>query len=182
MRSIELFPITLRRLEVARGDLSPGMRRITFTGAALDAHVTANGIAVPAFESKGFDDDVKLFLQHPDLGEPVLPVQHDGVIVWPGHDKLIARTYTDAPLGPRRCELDVDFVLHAHGHATCWAASQARRRDARPGRTNEPAGRCRLGADRCRRDGAPGGRPLAGGVACRAAPRCSSRSPTTPTA
>lgn len=135
MRSIELFPITLRRLEVARAvDLSPGMRRITFTGAALDAHVTANGIAVPAFESKGFDDDVKLFLQHPDLGEPVLPVQHDGVIVWPGHDKLIARTYTVRRWDPDARELDVDFVLHAHGHATRWAAA------ARPGDVMHVAG------------------------------------------
>lgn len=124
MRPIELFPITLRRLVVVRTrDLTPGMRRITLTGEDLDAHVSANGIAVPAFESRGFDDDIKIFLKHPDADEPVLPVQHEGVLDWPGDPKLIARTYTVRRWDPASRELDVDFVVHGHGPATSWAVA-----------------------------------------------------------
>ena len=65
-RRLTVHPLTLREVEVVRAvDLTPGMRRITLAGAQLRAFTSANGFAQPAFESSGFDDDIRFYFPLP---------------------------------------------------------------------------------------------------------------------
>ncbi|MDV6276960.1 hypothetical protein R3Q06_26035 [Rhodococcus erythropolis] len=51
-RPTTAYPVTLRELEVHRvTEVTPGMRRVTLTGAQLDTFTNADGIAEPAFTS-----------------------------------------------------------------------------------------------------------------------------------
>ena len=106
----------LRLVEVARVEqLSPRMRRITFTGSALDG-----------FVSLAADDHVKLFFPAPGQDRPVLPVPgEDGSS---GAARPIARDYTPRRFDSARRELVVEFVLHGDGPASSWASQ------ATPGR------------------------------------------------
>ncbi len=123
LRSLEVFPITTRMLQVIRtADVTPGMRRVTIGGPALAAHTADNGFPVDAFRSDGFDDEFKILLKHPDSEVIVGPVQADGVLNWPrGDDHLVLRTYTVRRWDPVMGEIDVDFVRHGLGPATTWA-------------------------------------------------------------
>lgn len=65
-RPTTAYPVTLRELEVHRvTEVTPGMRRVTLTGAQLDTFTNADGIAEPAFASTGFDDDIRLLFTYP---------------------------------------------------------------------------------------------------------------------
>ncbi|MDO4920147.1 siderophore-interacting protein [Kocuria sp.] len=122
MRRTEIYPITVRELEVLRvQDVTPGMRRVTLGGEGLGAHTAPNGMPVHAFRSDGFDDEFKLFLTHPSLAEPLRPEQADGTVIWPRDERLVPRTYTVRRWDPLAGELDVDFVVHGVGMATTWA-------------------------------------------------------------
>ena len=122
LRTIDIYPIHIRELEVLRvSDITPGMRRVTLGGEGLRAHVAANGFEVGAFRSDGFDDEFKLFFTHPELTEPLLPRQGDGRLVWPHDEKLWFRTYTVRGFDPVAGEVEVDFVRHGVGVATTWA-------------------------------------------------------------
>ncbi|MFE5874163.1 siderophore-interacting protein [Rhodococcus sp. NPDC056506] len=127
-RPITAYPVTLRELEVRRvTDVSPGMRRVTLTGAQLDAFTNADGHVEPAFASTGFDDDIRLLFAYPGETDPVLPVIVDGSVTFAAGRRPLARAYTVRRYDPRTRELDVDFVVHGGGVATTWA------RDASPG-------------------------------------------------
>ena len=122
MRRTEIYPITVRELEVLRvRDVTPGMRRVTLGGEGLRAHTAPNGMPVNAFRSDGFDDEFKIFLTHPSLTEPLIPEQADGTVIWPRDERLVPRTYTVRRWDPEAGELDVDFVVHGVGMATTWA-------------------------------------------------------------
>ncbi|MFE5857051.1 SIP domain-containing protein [Streptomyces sp. NPDC056500] len=123
LRSIEVFPITTRTLDVLRvTDVTPGMRRVTLGGPELAAHTAANGFPVAAFRSDGFDDEFKLILKHPDAETTVGPTQADGLLNWPRDDPhMLSRTYTVRRWDPVAGELDVDFVKHGVGPASSWA-------------------------------------------------------------
>ncbi|MFE3021077.1 SIP domain-containing protein [Streptomyces sp. NPDC059256] len=123
LRSIEVFPITTRTLDVLRvTDVTPGMRRVTLGGPELAAHTAANGFPVAAFRSDGFDDEFKLILKHPDAETTVGPTQADGLLNWPRDDPhMVSRTYTVRRWDPVAGELDVDFVRHGVGPASSWA-------------------------------------------------------------
>ncbi|GAA1829230.1 hypothetical protein GCM10009836_03840 [Pseudonocardia ailaonensis] len=117
-----MHPVTLRRVEVARiEDVTPGMRRVTFTGAQLEAFTSDNGLAQPAFVSGGFDDDIRLVFAHPGQPVPVLPTQGRGRLDWAKDDRPLYRAYTVRRFDPGTGELDVDFVTHGIGVATTWA-------------------------------------------------------------
>ncbi|MBM9462986.1 SIP domain-containing protein [Aeromicrobium sp. YIM 150415] len=122
-RDVEMFPISLRELEVAAvHDVTPGMRRITLRGEQLRAFTTPDGIDVPELRNDGFDDHVKVFV--PGAGEerPVLPVQVEGHLDWKAPDtRPIAKDYTPRRWDPEAGELDLDFVRHEAGFATRWA-------------------------------------------------------------
>lgn len=124
LRPLTIFPITTRTLEVLRvEDVTPGMRRVTLGGPGLKAHVAENGFPVDAFRSDGFDDEFKIFFQHPDAAELVAPTPADGVLNWPrGDSHLLFRTYTARRWDPTTGELDIDFVRHGIGPATTWAS------------------------------------------------------------
>lgn len=123
LRPIEIFPITTRELEVLRvRDVTPGMRRVTLGGAGLKAHSAPNGMPVADFRSDGFDDEFKIYLQHPEANAPVVPQQMEGVLNWPrDNPHLLFRTYTVRRWDAEAGELDVDFVVHGVGPATSWA-------------------------------------------------------------
>ncbi|MRG90991.1 siderophore-interacting protein [Polyangium spumosum] len=104
-------PLKVRRLTVARvRDLSPRMRRITLGGPELEG-----------FVSLAPEDHVKLLFPAEGQSEPVLPVVDErGEIRPPPGARPIARDYT---VRARHVDtIDVDFLLHAHGVASSWAA------------------------------------------------------------
>ncbi|MFB7935486.1 SIP domain-containing protein [Streptomyces sp. NPDC056049] len=121
-RRLTVHPPTLREVEVARiVDLSPGMRRVTLSGAQLRAFTTAEGLTRPAFESQGFDDDLALYFPYPGQSEPVLPVQGEAKLIAPKDPRPLSRAYTVRRWDPEAGELDVDFVRHGVGVGTTWA-------------------------------------------------------------
>lgn len=123
-----MHPVTLREVEVSRiEDITPGMRRVTFTGPQLGAFTSDNGLPQPALVSGGFDDDVRLLFAHPGQTEPVLPVQAHGKLDWAKDARPLYRAYTVRRCDPDAGELDVDFVVHGVGVAATWAQR------ARPG-------------------------------------------------
>lgn len=104
-----------RELVVARvQDLSPHLRRITFTGDDLGS-----------LQDQGPADHVKLFFPDPQTGELTLPqVGPDGLRASTS-GTVISRDYTPRQLrhSPEGSELDIDFVLHGDsGPASYWAA------------------------------------------------------------
>ncbi len=121
-RRLTVRPLTLREAEVVRVvDLTPGMRRVTLAGAQLGEFTSANGFAQPAFDSSGFDDDIRLVFCYPGQAEPVLPVQKEKGIDLPRHPRPLAKAYTVRNWNPEAGELDVDFVKHGIGVGTTWA-------------------------------------------------------------
>jgi NADPH-dependent ferric siderophore reductase len=116
-----IHPITLRELEVCRVvEITPGMRRVTLTGAQLGPFMS-NGFAQPEFRSSGFDDDLRLVFPYPGDDAPVLPIQKDGNIESPKDRRPLAKSYTVRRWDPDAQEVDVDFVRHGTGVATTWA-------------------------------------------------------------
>jgi NADPH-dependent ferric siderophore reductase len=121
-RRLTVHAQTLREVEVARvADLSAGMRRVTFVGPQLRAFTSANGFAQPAFDSPGFDDDIRLVFRYPGQDEPVLPVQQERGVDLPRHPRPLSRAYTVRRWDAESGELDVDFVKHGVGIGTTWA-------------------------------------------------------------
>lgn len=114
----------LRELTIAQvTDISPRMRRLTLTGPQLAARVV-DDVELPAFDSPGFDDHVKVFT--PALGEsrPVLPRQRADGLDWTTEGtRPIASDYTPRRVDLDALEVDLDFVRHGHGKAATWAES-----------------------------------------------------------
>ncbi|ACZ30483.1 Siderophore-interacting protein [Xylanimonas cellulosilytica DSM 15894] len=109
-----------RILEVARTvDLTPRLRRIVLTGAALDDGFPWQHFAVT--------DHVKVVVPDPATGEIALPVATDAGLRMPNGAVPLVRDYTVRAWDPQTRELTLDFVLHDHGPAGKWASS------ARPG-------------------------------------------------
>lgn len=121
-RRLTVHPLTVREVEVVRvADLTPAMRRITLAGEQLRAFTSANGFPQPAFDSPGFDDDIRLVFRYPGHAEPVLPVQKAQGLEVPRAPRPLARIYTVRRWDPQNGELDVDFVKHGIGVGTTWA-------------------------------------------------------------
>ncbi|WP_127474336.1 siderophore-interacting protein [Microbacterium sulfonylureivorans] len=121
-RRTAVHPLALREVAVVRlVDLTPGMRRITFAGEQLGAFTSSNGFAQPAFESNGFDDDIRLVFPYPGQTEPVLPVQKEMGLDLPRDPRPLSRIYTVRRWDPATGELDIDFVKHGIGVGTTWA-------------------------------------------------------------
>ncbi len=121
-RRITVRPLTLREVEVTHvQDLTPGMRRITLAGAQLGAFTSANGFAQPAFDSTGFDDDIRLVFRYPGQDRPVLPVQQAKGLDLPRDPRPLTRLYTVRRWAPETGELDVDVLKHGIGVGTTWA-------------------------------------------------------------
>jgi NADPH-dependent ferric siderophore reductase len=121
-RRLTVRPLTLREVSVTRVvDLTEGMRRITLAGEQLADFVSPNGFAQSAFESTGFDDDIRLVFSYPGQAEPVLPVQKEKGLDLPRDPRPLARIYTVRRWDAAAGELDVDFVKHGIGVGTTWA-------------------------------------------------------------
>ena len=121
-RRLTAHPLTLREVEVVRvTDLTSGMRRVTLSGHQLRAFTSANGFPQPAFDSSGFDDDIRLVFSYPGHTEPVLPVQKEKGVDLPRDPRPLSKVYTVRRWDPETGELDVDFVKHGIGVGTTWA-------------------------------------------------------------
>ncbi|PZF86134.1 siderophore-interacting protein [Jiangella anatolica] len=121
-RRLTVHPLTLREVAVVRVvDLTPAMRRITLGGEQLRAFTSANGFPQPAFDSPGFDDDIRLVFRYPGHVEPVLPVQRERGVDLPRDPRPLSRVYTVRRWDPETGELDVDFVKHGVGVGATWA-------------------------------------------------------------
>lgn len=126
-RDADIYPITMRELEVLRvEDITPGMRRIVFGGAGLKAH-TRDGGDVPAIVSDGFDDDMRMIFPDPETGERPYPVSlGDGRLDWTPEVNDLFRTYTVRRWEPdagEYGELTVDFARHGAGLAEGWSST-----------------------------------------------------------
>lgn len=109
--------LRLRLLTVSRIEqLSIHMRRITFTGDALDGFISA-----------AHDDHVKLFFPAAGSEQPILPPS--GQAAEDDAARPVARNYTPRRYDAINRELDIDFYLHGDGPASSWAVQ------ARPGQT-----------------------------------------------
>lgn len=121
-RSISVHPVSLRKAAVVEiSDLTSGMRRITLSGDEFRPFVSSTGVPQPAFDSTGFDDDVRLFFAAPGEAEPVLPIQREGHLERPSDPGPLSRVYTVRGWDESSTRLDIDFVRHGTGIATTWA-------------------------------------------------------------
>jgi NADPH-dependent ferric siderophore reductase len=121
-RRLTVHALTLREVEVVRVvDLTSGMRRITLGGAQLGAFTSANGYPQPAFDSLGFDDDIRLVFRYPGQTEPVLPVQKEKGVDLPRDPRPLSRAYTVRSWDAEAGELHVDVVKHGIGVGATWA-------------------------------------------------------------
>lgn len=100
---------------LARRNVTPGMVRVTLGGPGL-VNLKTTGIG---------DEYVRFFFPSPDTGELVLPdVDEKGFWKWPeGRKPAHCECYTIRAFraGETTPEIDVDFVVHDHGHASEWA-------------------------------------------------------------
>ncbi len=124
VRDVEVFPICIREVEVLRvEDVTPGMRRVTVGGPAMDAHVR-DGVALPPVRTSGFDDDVKLLPVDPRTGTLPFDVPRNsesGAVEWPAGAFPYARTYTVRSYDRATRALSIDFAMHEGGLASDWA-------------------------------------------------------------
>ena len=121
-RRLTVHPLTLRDVQVSRVvDLTSGMRRVTLVGDQLGAFTSGNGFPQPAFDSPGFDDDIRLVFCYPGQTAPVLPVQKEKGLDIPRDQGPLSRVYTVRRWDAGTGELDVDFVKHGVGAGTTWA-------------------------------------------------------------
>ncbi len=92
--------------------LTPHMRRITFTGGKL-----------AEYPNDGPATHFKLLLPAPGQTEIALPAAGPDGLVWP-EPRPIRRTYTPRSIDREARQLVVDFVLHGDGGpASKWAAA-----------------------------------------------------------
>lgn len=100
-------------LEVKRvAQLSPHMRRITLTGAAL-----------ADFRSDAADDGSRLYFPPDPHDSSWVPVVKGTTLVFPADSpRPPGREYTPRRYDPVAGELDFDFVVHSDGPASTWAA------------------------------------------------------------
>jgi NADPH-dependent ferric siderophore reductase len=106
-------PLKFRLLQVSRVEpLTPHLVRVTLTGDDLRD-----------FTSASFDDHIKVFFPAPGEDKPVLPVAGpDGPVFAEGQPRPVARDYTPRRFDRETGELVIDFVIHAVGPASTWAA------------------------------------------------------------
>ncbi|MBK4149639.1 SIP domain-containing protein [Corynebacterium macginleyi] len=121
-RNKEIYPISYRELYVEIvEDISPAMRRITFSGEQLQEH-DRDGIFVPSLVSNGFDDDVRLIFPDTETGERPHPIAQDnGNLLWPETVKNLFRTYTVRHFDAVGGQLVIDFARHGEGLAENWS-------------------------------------------------------------
>lgn len=121
-RPLQIFPIVLRRAEVARVvDLTPNMRRITLAGDELLPGEMGAGYERPPFRSHGFDDHIKLVIPPADGALPRIGTQEEMRFAWNPEALAYTRDYTVRTWNSAANSFDVDVVRHDRGLAAAWA-------------------------------------------------------------
>ncbi|MBE9605978.1 siderophore-interacting protein [Acetobacteraceae bacterium H6797] len=111
-----VLPPDLRILTVERvRDVTPGLRRITFSGHDLGRYAVPDQI------------HCRLIFQAKGAGKPEWPrLDDNGRVVWPGRGQLASRIYTIRRIDADAGWLDIDFVLHAgNGPGIGWVRAAA---------------------------------------------------------
>jgi NADPH-dependent ferric siderophore reductase len=105
--SPDLRVLTVRQVE----DVTPRLRRITFSGEDLDRYAVPDQI------------HCRLLFQDKDVVVPEWPhLDDDGRILWPESGRLLSRIFTVRRVDPRVGTLTIDFVLHGGGGpGAAWA-------------------------------------------------------------
>lgn len=98
----DVLPSDLRVLTVRRAwNLTPRMRRVSFTGIDLGRYATPDQI------------HCRLLFQEKGVVNPQWPHLDDhGRIIWPAAGTLTSRIFTIRRVDPAAGTLDIDFVLH----------------------------------------------------------------------
>ncbi len=124
VRELSVSPICLREFDVLRvWDVTPGMRRVVLGGPAIGEHVR-DGVRIPAVQTTGFDDDVKIMPPDPVTGGFPFEVPRNtttGLVEWTPGSFEYTRTYTVRSFDAEAGELAIDFALHESGLASTWA-------------------------------------------------------------
>ncbi|WP_413206856.1 DUF2218 domain-containing protein [Rhodospirillum sp. A1_3_36] len=109
MPPADLRVLTVRHIR----QLTPRMRRISFTGSDLARYATPDQI------------HCRLLFQDKGTTTPQWPQLDDnGRILWPETGKLASRIFTIRRIDPTAGTLDIDFVLHGgSGPGSSWAAT-----------------------------------------------------------
>ncbi len=111
-RQMRREPPAFRRVAVARfADLSPYLRRITFTGDELE------GLSIDEPAAS-----VRLLVPSTGAGELVMPEWNGNEFLLPDGRRPLIRTFTPRYLRSRPAELDLDIVLHGEEGISGWAA------------------------------------------------------------
>jgi NADPH-dependent ferric siderophore reductase len=117
IRDLRREPPPFRRVTVDRAvDLSPHLRRVTFTGDELDGLVVEEPAA-----------SVRLLLPSPGAARLVVPEWQGNEFRLPDGRRPRIRTFTPRHLRTDPTELDLDIVVHGAEGASGWAL------DAGPG-------------------------------------------------
>jgi len=103
-------PLTVRTID----DVSPRLRRVTFSGPELEGLT----IEQPAAS-------VRLLLPSPGADELVMPTWTGNEFLLPDGRRPTIRTCTPPPLDAQALELDLEIVVHGDGAASEWAATAA---------------------------------------------------------
>ena len=103
-------PLTVRTID----DVSPRLRRVTFSGPELEGLT----IEQPAAS-------VRLLLPSPGADELVMPTWTGNEFLLPDGRRPTIRTFTPRRLDPQALELDLEIVVHGDGAASEWAATAA---------------------------------------------------------
>lgn len=111
LRALRREPPSFRRVTVDRiVDLSPHLRRFTFSGAELEGLV----IEEPAAS-------VRLLVPSRGSGELVMPQWNGNEFLLPDGGRPLIRTFTPRFLRTDPAEIDLDVVLHGDEGASGWA-------------------------------------------------------------
>lgn len=106
---MEIFPVRVHRIT----DLTPQMRRFTFTGGCLDRYADT-----------GYDQRIKLIFPTQTAPLSAMPTGEDWYARWRELDTAARpplRTYTTRAVRNEAREVDVDMVVHeVQGPASAW--------------------------------------------------------------
>lgn len=83
--------------------------------------ITVGGTDLEGFDSRGFDDHVKLFFPDPVTGKMILPQMGENGLVWPEGARPVARDFTPLTYNKAAQTLTIDFAIHSGGPAIEWA-------------------------------------------------------------
>lgn len=127
LRARTIAGVHFRQIEVTRAyDVTAKMRRIEFAILPGPPPGESGATPLPAFQSEGFDDNVRLIFPDPSSGLVPTPRPQDSTQYgWTEEAKALTRAYTVRKWEPEKNCLTIDFARHHRGVAEDWSAKVA---------------------------------------------------------